>query len=109
MNLAGTLEPASVSGDVVAAAALVAELRSRSAETDELAKLPDATIADFEKARPFDMLVPTMYGGLQCPLRTYMDAVVQVGRGDGSSAWTLALLSAGTRMATTFYSKQVTD
>jgi 3-hydroxy-9,10-secoandrosta-1,3,5(10)-triene-9,17-dione monooxygenase len=110
MNVAATLEPASVSADVVAAAAaLVPTLRSRSSETDRLARLPDATIADFERARLFDMLVPAMYGGLQCPLRTYMDAVVQVGRGDGSAAWTLALLSVGTWMATTFFPKRVID
>jgi 3-hydroxy-9,10-secoandrosta-1,3,5(10)-triene-9,17-dione monooxygenase len=110
MNVAATLEPASAHADVVAAAAaLVPTLRSRSSETDKLARLPDATIADFEKARLFDMLVPTIYGGLQCPLRTYMDAVVQVGRGDGSAAWTVALLSVGTWMVTTFYPKQVVD
>jgi 3-hydroxy-9,10-secoandrosta-1,3,5(10)-triene-9,17-dione monooxygenase len=110
MDVATTLDAATVSVDVVAAAsALVPKLRSRSVETDRLARLPDATIADFEQARLFDMLVPTMYGGLQCPLRSYMDAVVQVGRGDGSAAWTLALLSVGTWMATTFYPKAVTD
>ncbi len=110
MSVAATLGPAVVSVDIVAAAAaLVPTLRSRSAETDRLIRLPDATIADFQQARLFDMLVPTMYGGLQTSLRSYMDAVVQVGRGSGSAAWTLALLSAGTWTATAFYSKQVTD
>jgi 3-hydroxy-9,10-secoandrosta-1,3,5(10)-triene-9,17-dione monooxygenase len=110
MNLPATLEPATTHLDVVASAtALVSTLRSRSSETDRLARLPDATIDDFRKARLFDMLVPTIYGGLQCPLQTYMDAVVQVGRGDGSAAWTVALLSVGTWMATTFYPKSVVD
>jgi len=84
-------------------------LRSRSAETDALARLPDATIADLEKARLFDMLVPKMYGGLQCSLRTFMDVVVELGRGDGSAAWTLALLSGSTWMAATLYPKHVVD
>src|ERR1700730_5115994 len=50
-----------------------------------------------------------MYGGLQCPLRSFMDVVVELGRGDGSAAWTLALLSASTWMAATLYPKHVVD
>src|SRR5690348_4168639 len=51
---------------VAAATALIPALRSRSSETDALARLPDSTIADLEKAHLFDMLVPKIYGG---PLR----------------------------------------
>jgi 3-hydroxy-9,10-secoandrosta-1,3,5(10)-triene-9,17-dione monooxygenase len=94
---------------VAAATSLIPKLRSRSSETDALARLPDSTIADFEKARLFDMLVPKMYGGLQCSLRTFMEVVVELGRGDGSAAWALALLSASTWMAATLYPKHVVD
>jgi 3-hydroxy-9,10-secoandrosta-1,3,5(10)-triene-9,17-dione monooxygenase len=94
---------------VAAATALIPTLRSRSSETDALARLPDATIADLEKVHLFDMLVPKMYGGLQCSLRTFMDAVVELGRGDGSAAWTVSLLSANTWMAATLYPKHVVD
>jgi 3-hydroxy-9,10-secoandrosta-1,3,5(10)-triene-9,17-dione monooxygenase len=88
---------------------LIPTLRSRSSETDALARLPDSTIADLEKAQLFNMLVPKMYGGLQCSLRTFMDVVVELGRGDGSAAWTVALLSASTWMAATLYPKHVVD
>ena len=37
---------------VAAATSLIPALRSRSSETDALARLPDATIADLEKAQP---------------------------------------------------------
>ena len=84
---------------VTTATSLIPTLRSRSSETDALARLPGSTIADIEKAQLFDILVPKMYGGLQCSLRTFMDVVVELGRGDGSAAWTLALLSANTWMA----------
>jgi alkylation response protein AidB-like acyl-CoA dehydrogenase len=50
-----------------------------------------------------------MYGGLQCSLRTFMDVVVELGRGDGSAAWTLALLSGSTWMAATLYPEHVVD
>ncbi|HEY3599643.1 MAG TPA: acyl-CoA dehydrogenase [Paraburkholderia sp.] len=94
---------------VAAAAALVPVLRSRAAESDTLLKLPDTTIADFEKARLFEMVVPKMYGGLQSPLETYMDVMIQLGRADGSAAWALGLLSSGTWMAATLFPKHVTD
>src|SRR6266404_7969708 len=94
---------------VAAATALIPTLRSRSSETDALARLPDATIADLEKAHLFDMLVPKIYGGQQCSLRTFMDVVVELGRGDGSAAWTVALLSSSTWMAATLYPKHVVD
>src|SRR5258708_36212945 len=94
---------------VAAATSLIPKLRSRSSETDALARLPDSTIADLEKARLFDMPVPKMYGGLQCSLRTFMDVVVELGRGDGSAAWTLALLSGSTWMAATLYPEHVVD
>jgi len=38
-----------------------------------------------------------------------MDVVVELGRGEGSAAWTLALLSIGTWMAATLYPKHVVD
>jgi 3-hydroxy-9,10-secoandrosta-1,3,5(10)-triene-9,17-dione monooxygenase len=94
---------------VAAATSLISTLRSRRSETDALARLPDATVADLEKAHLFDMLVPKMYGGRQCSLRTFMDVVVELGRGDGSAAWTVALLSASTWMAATLYPKHVVD
>ncbi len=94
---------------VTAATPLIPTLRSRSSETDALARLPDSTIADLEKAQLFNMLVPKMYGGQQCSLRTFMDVVVELGRGDGSAAWTVALLSGSTWMAATLYPKHVVD
>jgi 3-hydroxy-9,10-secoandrosta-1,3,5(10)-triene-9,17-dione monooxygenase len=94
---------------VAAATSLIPTFRSRSSETDALARLPDATIADLEKAHLFDMLVPKMYGGLQCSLRTFMDVAVELGRGDGSAAWAFALLSANTWMAATLDQKHVVD
>ena len=94
---------------VAAATSLIPTLRSRSSETDVLTRLPNSTIADLEKTQLFDMLVPKMYGGLQCSLRTFVDVVVELGRGDGSAAWTVALLSGSTWMAATLYPKHVVD
>jgi 3-hydroxy-9,10-secoandrosta-1,3,5(10)-triene-9,17-dione monooxygenase len=92
---------------IKAATSLIPVLRSRSAETDRLARLPDATIADLEKARLFDLLVPWVYGGLQTSFRTLMNVVVELGRGDGSTAWAVALLAGGTWSVAALFPKQV--
>lgn len=94
---------------VAAATALIPTLRSRSAQTARLAKLPEATIADLQAARLFDMMKPKIYGGLQTPLRTLMDVVVQLARGDGSVAWNVNLLSGGIWMAAALFPKSVGD
>src|SRR5258708_18920136 len=94
---------------VTAATSLIPTLRSRSSETHALARLPDSTIADLEKAQLFNMLVPKMYGDLQCWLRTFMDVVVELGRGECSAAWTLALLSTRMLMAATLYPQHAVD
>ncbi|CAB3760304.1 acyl-CoA dehydrogenase family protein [Paraburkholderia humisilvae] len=94
---------------VAAAAALVPALRARAAETDALSKLPDATIADLQKARLFDMVRPQMYGGLQVSYETYLDALIEVARGDGATAWTLGLISTGMWLVAVSYPKHVAD
>src|SRR5262249_3384726 len=74
-------------GDLVsAAAALAPMLRSRTVETDALSRLLPETIADFERARLFDMSVPKRYGGLQSSLETQLDVIIEIGRGDGAAA-----------------------
>lgn len=96
--------------DVTAAAArLIPALRSRTAETDKLSKLPEATVTDLEKARVFELVVPKMYGGLQASFETYVDTLMEIGRGDGAAAWVVGLLSTGTWMTAMMYPKQVTD
>ena len=64
---------------------------------------------NFEKARLFDMLVPTPYGGSPM-LVAHLHGCGGPSRARGwLGRWTLALLSVGTWMATTFYAKPVVD
>src|SRR5580704_11472634 len=80
--------------DVVAkAAALRLTLRERATETDQLARLPKSTVADLEEARLFEITTPRRYGGLQLDVRTYMDAMVELGRGDASVSWATTLVN----------------
>src|SRR5690349_1452832 len=85
----GAMDP-----DVVArAAALRPNLRQRATETDRLAKLPESTVADLEQARLFEITTPRRYGGLQLDVRTYLDAMVELGRGDASVSWVATLVN----------------
>ncbi|MFC0397855.1 acyl-CoA dehydrogenase family protein [Paraburkholderia rhizosphaerae] len=111
---AQTVQPAVSTGNsghdvVAAAAALVPALRARAAQTDALSKLPDATVADLQNARLFDMVRPKMYGGLQVSYETYLDAIIEVARGDAATAWTLGLISTGIWLVAVSYPKQVAD
>lgn len=94
---------------VAAASALIPTLRARSTQTARISRLPDATIADLEAARLFEMAVPKMYGGLQSSLRTLVDVLVELGKGDGSVAWNVCLLSGGIWMAAALFPKVVGD
>ena len=99
---------ASTNADLLAAArSLVPILRARSAKSPELDRLPDSTIADMEKARLFEMLVPKVYGGWELSLKEYMDIIVEIARGDGASAWVLEIIAKNMWLAATLYPKDV--
>lgn len=108
IKLSGCPQAASYN-PVASATSLVESLRLRGSETDTLARLPDSTVADLEERRLFSLLVPKIYGGMQCSMEVLMDTVSELGRGDGSAAWVVALLSSTTWMAATIYPKQVVD
>jgi hypothetical protein len=54
-----------------------------------------------ENADIFRLLVPKRYGGHGATLRTAVDAVAEVARGDGSTGWIAALMTVGTGCAST--------
>jgi 3-hydroxy-9,10-secoandrosta-1,3,5(10)-triene-9,17-dione monooxygenase len=96
--------------DVVAkAAALRLTLRERARETDRLARLPEATVADLEKTRLFEITTPRRYGGLQLDARTYMDAMVELGRGDASVAWAATLVNINNWFIATLFPPEVSE
>jgi 3-hydroxy-9,10-secoandrosta-1,3,5(10)-triene-9,17-dione monooxygenase len=96
--------------DVVAkAAALRVTLRERAKETDSLAKLPESTVADLEKARLFEITTPRRYGGLQLDVRTFMDAMVELGRGDASVSWAATLVNINNWFIATLFPPQVSE
>ncbi len=96
--------------DVVArAGALRSTLRERSTETDRLARLPESTVADLEEARLFEITTPRLYGGLQLDVRTYMEAMVELGRGDASVSWAATLVNINNWFVATLFPPRVSE
>ena len=65
---------------------LVPHLRQRVKEMDQLGYLPEATVQELQDAGLFQLSIPRIYGGRQVDMRTYMDVVAEIGRGDASTS-----------------------
>jgi 3-hydroxy-9,10-secoandrosta-1,3,5(10)-triene-9,17-dione monooxygenase len=94
---------------VKGAAALRLKLRERATETDRLSRLPEATVADLEKARLFEITTPRLYGGLQLDVHAYMDAMVELGRGDASVSWVATLVNINNWFTSTLFPPEVSE
>src|SRR5690349_7804652 len=76
------------------AQALVPKLEARSAEAEQLRRMPDETIADFVKAGLLRLFVPARYGGYELDYGEPQLALGNVlGRACGSSAWVQSVLA----------------
>ena len=96
--------------DVVArAAALVDTLRKRRPETAQLARLPSETVDELEDAGLFALAKPRAYGGHQTSVTTWMEAVTELGRGDGGVAWAVTLLNSCTWILSTLFPRPIVD
>lgn len=69
------------------AEALVPQLRERGTESEELRRLPDATLADFEAADIYRAMRPAEAGGLAVGLRGFTEVTRVLSRGDASAGW----------------------
>src|ERR1700694_275294 len=93
--------------DLVARARqLVPHLRQRVKEMDQLGYLPEATVQELQDAGFFQLTIPRIYGGHQIDMRTYMDVVAEIGRGDPSTAWIVSLISGANWMAAAVFPEE---
>lgn len=74
------------------AAGLVDRLRAAGAESDARRTVSAELVSEMTEAGLFRICAPAEFGGYEGNLRTYMDVVSELGRGDGSMAW-LAFLA----------------
>jgi alkylation response protein AidB-like acyl-CoA dehydrogenase len=74
--------------------ALVPLIREHAEKSSEERRVVPEVVEALEEAGLFKLLVPRRLGGMEC--------VAEVGRGDGSTAWAVALLNVCTWFSTTF-------
>src|SRR5499433_2655263 len=72
---------------VARARAMIPALAARSLEGRRQRRIPDATIADMQRAGFFRVLQPKRWGGYEMDLHTFYDVELALGEGDMSTAW----------------------
>jgi 3-hydroxy-9,10-secoandrosta-1,3,5(10)-triene-9,17-dione monooxygenase len=75
------------------AAALVPRLRERAAQTEQLRRLPDETVADLVDAGLFRIVTPDRFGGPGLDFDAKLEVTLELGRGCGSTAWNYSILT----------------
>ena len=71
---------------------LLPALRERAAQTEQLRRLPDETVKDFQEAGLLRALQPVRFGGYELDPMTFYQAIIEVGTVCGSSAWVLGVV-----------------
>lgn len=74
------------------ARALVPVLAERAERGNELRRIPDETIRDFQEAGLFRVLQPKRYGGYEMSPSVFYDIVMTLAEGDMSSAWVYSVV-----------------
>ena len=75
------------------AAALVPKLRERAAQTEQLRRLPDETVADLVDAGLLRIVTPERFGGPGLDFDAKLEVALELGRGCGSTAWNYSILT----------------
>jgi len=77
---------------ISAAAELVPTLRERAPEAENLRRMPDATVTDLKRAGMHKIYMPKRYGGFEMDWGAHWKVSREIGRGCGSTAWTVGLV-----------------
>jgi alkylation response protein AidB-like acyl-CoA dehydrogenase len=72
---------------------LIPGLRERIVDTENLRRLPDATIQDARDAGIFSLLLPASLGGSGGGLAEFVDVLRYLAQGDPTVAWTVGFLA----------------
>ncbi|MFE7131870.1 acyl-CoA dehydrogenase family protein [Streptomyces sp. NPDC057638] len=77
-------------------------LKENARRAEEDRRLPRETIGALARAGLFRLRVPRRYGGYESDTRTLVEVAAELGRADGSAAWTTAVYWIPTFMACLF-------
>lgn len=110
MATVATLSNTPAQVDVVSAVkALLPELRAAQAESDRLAQPPRDIVEALREAGAYSLTVPKEYGGLEADMKTWMDTITEIGRGDAGVAWAATLVASCNWALSSYYPKHVVD
>jgi alkylation response protein AidB-like acyl-CoA dehydrogenase len=84
------------------ASEIVPLLRDKAQWMEENRRIHDDVLGAITDAGLLKMRVPVRYGGYECDMRTVVDVLAELGRGDGSTAWTVAVWQISTWMTGLF-------
>jgi len=87
---------------VARATDLIPLIREYAAQGSEARRVAPEVAKALDEAELFHLMVPKRYGGHGASLRTGIEAVAEVARGDGSTGWVAGLMTVGTAFASTF-------
>ena len=71
---------------------LLPNLRARAQETEDLRRIPDASIAELEEVGFFKLVQPEQWGGLQSDPTLFFEAVRRLASACGSTGWAAGIL-----------------
>ncbi|GAY19166.1 3-hydroxy-9,10-secoandrosta-1,3,5(10)-triene-9,17-dione monooxygenase oxygenase subunit [Mycobacterium sp. shizuoka-1] len=71
---------------------LLPKLRERAQQTEDLRRIPDASIAALDEVGFFKLLQPEQWGGLQCDPTLFYEAVRRLASACGSTGWVAGIL-----------------
>ncbi|MFY9767899.1 MAG: acyl-CoA dehydrogenase family protein, partial [Mycobacterium sp.] len=66
---------------------LLPKLRQRAQETEDLRRLPDATVSELQEIGFFRLLQPKQWGGLECDPAQFYEAARRLASACGSTGW----------------------
>ena len=89
--------------------ALIPMLREGQAESDRLGRPPAHIVEKLREAGVYKLTVPKEYGGLEADMKTWMDTVVEIGRGDAGVAWAVTLVTSCNWAFSSFFPKHLVD
>jgi alkylation response protein AidB-like acyl-CoA dehydrogenase len=94
---------------VARATELIPLIREHAEESSATRRVVPEVVTALEQAELFSLFVPKRYGGHGANMATAVETIAEIGRGDGSTAWTAALLNACTWFGTTFSQRAQED
>ncbi|MBL4801941.1 MAG: acyl-CoA dehydrogenase family protein [Emcibacter sp.] len=89
--------------------ALLPEIRAAQAESDRLGRPPEHIVQMLRKVGAYKLTVPKEYGGLGVDMKTWMDVVTEIGRGDAGVAWGVTLNASCSWVFSSFFPKHIVD